>query len=88
MSNIVQKLFNINFLLRPNRFLDVDQRALRPFVHVGPEVHSEQVVSNLLAEVDLEAQAVSVGKVSFDAAGAYYFLSGQVCEILSKNYSA
>ena len=61
---------------------------MRPFVDVGPEVRSEQAVSNSLAEADLEAQAVSAGKVSFDAAGAYYFLHGQVCELLSKNYSA
>ena len=64
---------------------------MRPFVHVGPEVRSELASAGcfqLLAEADLEAQAVSAGKVSFDAAGAYYFLSGQVCEISSNNYSA
>ena len=45
-------------------------------------------VEQVVGDEVLEDLAVSVGKVSFDAAGAYYFLSGQVCEILSKNYSA
>ena len=42
--------------------LNVDQHALRPCVHVGPEVCSEQAVSNSLAEALLEAQAVSTWK--------------------------